>query len=131
MKKNVLVALLLVFSMVFSACASSSAQGAAATGSPAVTNAPSTTGTLVATGTSGQVVELQFWHGQNQTQQVALNKLIDQFNASHPNIHVTATYQGTYSDLYKKITAAIAAGTPPDLAIAYQNFEPGSAKIER
>ncbi len=121
MKKNVLVALLLVFSMVLSACASSGAQGAAATGSPAATNAPSSTGTPVATGSSGQVVELQFWHGQNQTQQVALNKLIDQFNASHPGIHVTATYQGTYSDLYKKITAAIAAGTPPDLAIAYQN----------
>ncbi len=67
------------------------------------------------------MIDLQFWHGQSQSQQAALNKLVDEFNASHPNIHVTATYQGTYTDLYKKVTAAIAAGSPPDLAIAYQN----------
>ena len=46
---------------------------------------------------------------------------MDEFNTSHPGIHVTETYQGTYTDLYKKVTAAVAAGTPPDLAIGYQN----------
>jgi len=123
MKKNMVVALLLVFSMLLSACATSSAQGAAGTGTPAATGSAATSAPTAASGSSsnGQVVELQFWHGQNQTQQVALDKLVQQFNSSHPNIHVTATYQGTYSDLYKKVTAAIAAGTPPDLAIAYQN----------
>ena len=125
MKKNLVITFLLVFSMVLSACASTAAQGAAATGSPPASGAPSATSapgsTSAPTAASGQVVQLQFWHGQNQTQQVELNKLIDQFNSSHPDIHVTATYQGTYSDLYKKVTAAIAAGTPPDLAIAYQN----------
>ncbi len=50
-----------------------------------------------------------------------LNNLVNQFNSTHPDIFVTATFQGTYSDLYKKVTAAIAGGTPPDLAIAYQN----------
>ncbi len=70
---------------------------------------------------AGGAVQLQFWHGQSQSQQTALNGLVDQFNASHPDIQVTATYQGNYSDLYNKVTAAIAAGTPPDLAIAYQN----------
>lgn len=118
MKKNMVIALLLVFSMVLSACASSPALGAASTTTPAATSAPTAASGSTS---SGKVVELQFWHGQNQTQQVELNKLIDQFNSSHPDIHVTATYQGTYSDLYKKATAAIAAGTPPDLAIAYQN----------
>ncbi len=70
---------------------------------------------------AGQTVQLQFWHGQSQSQQAALNKLIDQFNAQYPGIKVTGTYQGTYGDLYKKVTTAIAAGSPPDLAIAYQN----------
>ena len=123
MKKNMVVALLLVFSMLLSACATSSAQGAAGTGTPATTGSAATSAPTATSGSSsnGQVVELQFWHGQSQTQQVALDKLVQQFNSSHPNIHVTATYQGTYSDLYKKVTAAIAAGTPPDLAIAYQN----------
>lgn len=73
------------------------------------------------TAPAGAAVELQFWHGQSQTQQAALNSLVDQFNASHPLIKVTAIYQGNYNDLYQKVTAAIAAGTPPDLAIAYQN----------
>ncbi len=73
------------------------------------------------TAAPAKVVELQFWHGQSQSQQAALNGLVDKFNASHPNVKVTATFQGTYTDLYKKVTAAIAAGSPPDLAIAYQN----------
>jgi multiple sugar transport system substrate-binding protein len=68
---------------------------------------------------SGNVVELQFWHAQSQSQQKALNSLVDQFNSSHPGIKVVATYQGNYSDLYKKVTASIAAGAPPDLSIAY------------
>jgi ABC-type glycerol-3-phosphate transport system substrate-binding protein len=105
-RNRILVALLLV-AMVLSACA----QNAATTQTTTATTQP----------TAAQVVQLQFWHGQSQTQQTTLNALIDQFNQSHPDIHVTATYQGTYSDLYKKVTAAIAAGTPPDLAIAYQN----------
>jgi multiple sugar transport system substrate-binding protein len=68
---------------------------------------------------SGNVVELQFWHAQSQSQQAALNSLVDQFNTSHPGIKVVATYQGNYSDLFKKVTASIAAGTPPDVSIAY------------
>jgi ABC-type glycerol-3-phosphate transport system substrate-binding protein len=66
-------------------------------------------------------VEIQFWHAQSQTQETALKALVDKFNASHPNIKVTATYQGTYTDIFKKVTAALAAGSPPDLAIGYQN----------
>jgi multiple sugar transport system substrate-binding protein len=68
---------------------------------------------------SGNVIELQFWHAQSQSQQAALSSLVDEFNASHPGIKVVATYQGNYSDLFKKVTASIAAGTPPDLSIAY------------
>jgi ABC-type glycerol-3-phosphate transport system substrate-binding protein len=105
-RTRILVTLLLV-AMVLSACA----QNAATTQAP----------TTAAQPTAAQVVQLQFWHGQSQSQQTTLNALINQFNQSHPGIQVTATYQGTYSDLYKKVTAAIAAGTPPDLAIAYQN----------
>ncbi len=89
---------------------SATAPAAAATGPAAAAGAP-----------GGQAVTLQFWHGQSQTQQAALNGLIDQFNASHPGIKVVATYQGTYSDLFKKVTAAIAGGSPPDLSIAYPN----------
>jgi ABC-type glycerol-3-phosphate transport system substrate-binding protein len=114
MRKNRIFAVLMVLATVLAACG---AQAPSATSTPPAAQA---TATQAAT-PSGQVIELQFWHAQSQVQQPALQALVDQFNASHPGIKVTATYQGTYDDLYKKVTAAIAAGTPPDLAIAYQD----------
>ncbi len=90
---------------------------------PAATSAPTAAPTTAPTAapTSGQPIEIAFWHGQSTTQQTALNKLVDEFNASHPDIHVTATFQGTYTQLYQKVTASLASGAPPDMAIAYQN----------
>lgn len=85
------------------------------------TIAPTAPPTVAPTSTTGPAVEIAFWHGQSTTQQKALNALVDEFNASQSGIHVTATFQGTYTDLYKKATSAIAAGTPPEMAIAYQN----------
>jgi len=96
---------------------------APATAAPASTTPPTTVPTVAPTTppTQAPPVEIAFWHAQSTAQQTALNKLVDEFNAANPGIHVTATFQGTYSDLYKKATSAIAAGTPPDLTIAYQN----------
>jgi ABC-type glycerol-3-phosphate transport system substrate-binding protein len=95
----------------------------AATYQPAPTSAPQPTATSVPQPTAApvKVVELQFWHAQSQTQEKALKALVDKFNAQHPDIKVTATFQGNYTDLFKKNTAAIAAGSPPDLSVAYQN----------
>ena len=125
---------LVVLAMLLAACAPVSAPPAPTAALPTAAPAGPTTAPANSTATpkspqspvatpapSGPAVQLQFWHGQSQSQQDALNKLIDQFNTSHPDIHVMATYQGTYTDLYKKVTAAVAAGSPPDLAIAYQN----------
>ena len=125
---------LVVLAMLLAACAPAGAPPAPTAALPTAAPAGPTTAPANPTATpkspqspvatpapSGPAVQLQFWHGQSQSQQDALNKLIDQFNTSHPDIHVTATYQGTYTDLYKKVTAAVAAGSPPDLAIAYQN----------
>ncbi len=151
MKRMQLFALLLVVAMLAAACApattgssagaptaavvpppavqptqvaAATPAGAAAATSIATSVAPTTTEAITPTAPAaagGPVVQLQFWHAQSQTQQKALDALIQDFNNSHPNIHVTGTYQGTYSDVYKKVTAAIASGSPPDLAIAYQN----------
>jgi multiple sugar transport system substrate-binding protein len=87
---------------------------------PAATTAATAAATTAPT-SAGPAIELAFWHGQSTTQEAALKKIVEEFNSSHPGIHVTETYQGTYTDLYKKVTAAVAAGTPPDLAIGYQN----------
>jgi multiple sugar transport system substrate-binding protein len=129
-KKHIVLSVLLVLAITLAACG---AQAPVSTSTPPAAQATATQAPPAATATavqeqptqapapSGQVIELQFWHAQSQVQQGPLNALVDQFNASHPGIKVVATYQGTYDDLYKKVTAAIAAGTPPDLAIAYQD----------
>ncbi len=134
MKRNIFLTLLLVLIMALAACgpaatatAPAETQAPAASPTAAMTEAPATaaptaTNTPEPTITpAANAIQIQFWHGQSGFQGQVLNNLVNQFNSTHPDIFVTATFQGTYSDLYKKVTAAIAGGTPPDLAVAYQN----------
>ncbi len=142
MRRSIFLTFLLVFVLTLSACAPAATattppqtQAPAPVGSPtaAMTEAPATTAapaTAAATATNtppptitpaANAIMIQFWHGQSGFQGQVLNNLVNQFNSTHPDIFVTATFQGTYSDLYKKVTAAVAGGTPPDLAVAYQN----------
>ncbi len=102
MKKYLVLALVLMLAVIVAACA------------PAPTAAP-------ATAAPAKPVEVQFWTGQSGPQDVALKKLADSFKQKNPNITVVVTYQGGYPDLFKKVTAAIAAGAPPDIAIGYPN----------
>ncbi len=103
---------------------------AANTAAPAATAVPTEAPTAGATATATlpptitpapNAIQIQFWHGQSGFQGQVLNSLVNQFNSTHPDIFVTATFQGTYTDLYKKVTASIASGAPPDLTVAYQN----------
>src|SRR5512140_1606086 len=107
-----------------SAPAATTVPATAAPTVPAATKAPTAAPTATSLPTvpaQPGAVEIAFWHGQSGAQNVALQKLVNEFNTANPGVHVTATFQGTYSDLYKKVTSAIAAGTPPDLTIAYHN----------
>ncbi|HUI88783.1 MAG TPA: ABC transporter substrate-binding protein [Anaerolineales bacterium] len=140
MKRNIFLTLVVAFVLMLAACgpaatptAPAATQAPAATATTAATEAPAATSippTAAATATAAppptitpaaNAIQIQFWHGQSGMQGQVLNNLVNQFNSTHPDIFVTATFQGTYSDLYKKVTAAIAGGTPPDLAVAYQN----------
>lgn len=53
---------------------------------------------------------------------VEMQKLIGEFNKSHPAIHVTAVYTGSYDDTDLKTRAAIKAGHPPAVALMSANF---------
>jgi sn-glycerol 3-phosphate transport system substrate-binding protein len=53
---------------------------------------------------------------------VEMQRLIDQFDQSHPDIHVTAVYTGSYDDTNLKTRAAIQAGHPPGAVIMSANF---------
>src|SRR5690348_1452255 len=90
---------------------------AACGGSSAPNSAP-TSGTSP-TGT----VTIQFWHAQTPPTDKVMQQLVNSFNASHPHILVQASSGGTATgDLLPKVTTAIAAGTPPDIAYIYGSY---------
>jgi sn-glycerol 3-phosphate transport system substrate-binding protein len=45
-----------------------------------------------------------------------MQSLVDEFNAGHPDVHVTASYTGNYDLTFQKIQAATLAGNLPDVA---------------
>jgi multiple sugar transport system substrate-binding protein/sn-glycerol 3-phosphate transport system substrate-binding protein len=70
---------------------------------------------------SGQ--EVTFWHVSTKIHEEVLTELIDEFNQNNEwGITVVPEYGGYYGDIRKKTLAAITAGTPPDMAVAYQNM---------
>jgi sn-glycerol 3-phosphate transport system substrate-binding protein len=51
-----------------------------------------------------------------------VQRLVDQFNTAHPDIHVTAAYTGDYSATDLKTHAAIQAGHAPAVVLMSANF---------
>jgi multiple sugar transport system substrate-binding protein len=74
-------------------------------------------------GPSGGKVTIEMWHGQIDIAAAAIKDLVDEFNASHPDIEVVASSGGTdTNDMLPKVTTAIAAGTYPDIAYMYGSW---------
>lgn len=67
------------------------------------------------TGSSGEPVKVAFWHGMadDSAHGKVLKQLVDEFNSTHKDIIVEASYQGSYTDLEKKLTSALQAGNAP------------------
>src|SRR5438552_1131787 len=103
MKQLVLFALI----ALVSACA-------AAEATPAQTDAPTAVPTLIPTSVP---VTLQFWTVLPDKGITAQNlgELIQLFHQDYPLIDIAVSSQPTYTDLYRKVVASIAAGTLPDL----------------
>jgi multiple sugar transport system substrate-binding protein len=121
MRLNRMISGLLLAAWLLAAC-SPAATTAAPTSIPPATAAATTAATAAAT-TSGAVTEVQFWHvySAGSAQGTSMDALIAEFNAANPDVKVVGTYQGSYPDISKKITAAIAGNALPDLAVSYQN----------
>nr|WP_156609779.1 ABC transporter substrate-binding protein [Auraticoccus cholistanensis] len=70
--------------------------------------------------TTQGLTEITFWHSMDATNGIALQKLVDQFNAEHAGrIHVTAVFQGTYDDAITKYKASVQSDTTPSLVQVY------------
>jgi sn-glycerol 3-phosphate transport system substrate-binding protein len=60
-------------------------------------------------------VQITLWHGLTQANEQALQQLTSQFNAAHPDIHVTLVNQTTYEEDQNKFVAGLSTGDLPDL----------------
>jgi multiple sugar transport system substrate-binding protein len=69
---------------------------------------------------SGEPVEIEFWHGQTQGPAELLQTMIDQFNETHPDVVVSKDSGGVNSDrMLQKVTAGLQADNYPDIAYIY------------
>ncbi len=120
-----------------SAPAPTSAPTAAATAQPAaaatpaattaakvaVANPPTTSAMVDSIDLTGKNVEVVYWHNRPQKDQDLLQSMLDEFNKSNGfGIKARAEIAGaSYNDVYNKVNAAIQAGQPPEISVAYQN----------
>ncbi|HBM80121.1 MAG TPA: ABC transporter substrate-binding protein, partial [Clostridiaceae bacterium] len=104
MKLKRAISLLLVAAMisVMYACSSKQAQG----GNKQIN-------------TPAKVSELTLWHAMGGVNGQAINAMVDSFNKSHSNIHVTAQFQGTYDDSLTKLKTAMQGKNGPDIVQVY------------
>ncbi|MDQ6670559.1 MAG: extracellular solute-binding protein [Chloroflexota bacterium] len=95
---------------------------AAAAGGP-VSNPPTTPEMVDSISLAGQNVEVTYWHNRPQADQDLLQSMLDEFNKTNPyGIVAHAEIGGAaYPDVYNKVNAAIQAGQPPEMSVAYQN----------
>jgi len=69
---------------------------------------------------SGEPVEITFWHGQTQGPAELLQQMIDDFNKTHPDVVVSKDSGGVNSDrMLQKVTAGLQADNYPDIAYIY------------
>src|SRR3954454_4480875 len=71
----------------------------------------------------GDPVSITFWHTQTGSNADALQELVNKFNQTNgKNITLKSEFQGNYTQVFQKIMAAIQAGSPPDVAVAYESM---------
>jgi multiple sugar transport system substrate-binding protein len=69
---------------------------------------------------TGQVVS--FWHQHTRGREAALMEIIEEFNATNEyGITVVAEYQGGYGDIFNKMLTFMNTEDAPNLVVAYQN----------
>lgn len=109
-KGKALGALLISAAMVITGCSSSTATTASGGSTPGA-----------GTGAPG-AVNIVLWHMEQPTNRVQrFQQVIDQFNSTHPTIHVTQEVQD-WNQIYTKIAAAVTSHTQPDLLFTIPDF---------
>lgn len=58
----------------------------------------------------GRPVEIELWHAMSATTGVVLEELLADYNATQARVHVTATFQGGYSEAFSKYVNTLRSG---------------------
>src|SRR5947208_458274 len=112
-KMRKLAAFAIALSMVAAACGG---------GTPGGGGAASPTGDQSALAPGKDVkpaANITWWHAMSGINGEALNKIVNNFNASQSAIKVTTVFQGTYVDLLSKLNTALASNAAPALVQVY------------
>src|SRR5437773_2457596 len=112
-KMRKLAAFAIAVSMVAAACGG---------GTPGGGGAASPTGDQSALAPGKDVkpaANITWWHAMSGINGEALNKIVNNFNASQSAIKVTTVFQGTYDDLLSKLNTALASNAAPALVQVY------------
>jgi len=119
MKKSLwtVLSLLLIASVLLTACGTAATEAPAAT-EPAATQPPAAT-EPAATQPPAAPVEVTFWHayGTGSAEEIALTKVLDQAAKDLPNIKINVL-QVPFNDIYNKYRTDVASGAGPDMFIA-------------
>jgi sn-glycerol 3-phosphate transport system substrate-binding protein len=77
-----------------------------------------------------QPVQITYWKSLEGPRHDAQVKLTDDFNASRQDVKVTLEHAGNYAQATEKLTAVLAANTPPDaMMLTVDTFMPGHARM--
>ena len=96
---------------------------ALATKAPSAASLGQTSDQIDALDLTGKKVEVAYWHQRSEKDNAFLQSMLDEFNKLNP-YGITAQAQNAganYNAVYSKVNAAIMAGQPPEMSVAYQN----------
>jgi sn-glycerol 3-phosphate transport system substrate-binding protein len=70
--------------------------------------------------------EITLWHAMSGTRELLIQRMVDDFNLTHPGINVVVEYKGSYRDTLNAAQAAAVAGTAPHVL---HSFEVGTQQL--
>ena len=69
---------------------------------------------------SHAATKIGFWHAMSGKRLPAVERIVNGFNAAHPDIKVEAQFTGKYRKIIAKTIAAVKAGKPPHIVQVYE-----------
>lgn len=121
-KSTILLTVLLLMTMIVSACSgdgNGSASNTTASANTAEASGQDQEGNQ-ASETSGEKIKVTWWHSMGGELGTAANQLVADFNASQSEVEVEAMYQGTYDESLNKMKASLDSKSGPSLIQVYE-----------